>query len=66
MADAIMQSREAAAERLKRAPLVTSNRTMSWITDHVASVTEKSAPKWWWIAFTLSSSLAMVSVFCIG
>ena len=66
MADAIMQSREAAAERLKRAPLVTSNRTMSWITDHVASVTEKSAPKWWWIAFTVSASLAMVSVFCIG
>ena len=66
MADVIMQSPEAAAERIKRAPLVTSNRSMSWITDHVASVTEKSAPKWWWIAFTMSASLAMVSVFCIG
>ena len=66
MADAVMQSREAASERLKRAPLVTGNRTMSWITNHVASVTEKSAPMWWWIAFTISSSLALVSVFCIG
>ena len=66
MADAIMQSREAAAERLKRAPLVTNNRSMSWITNHVASCTEKAAPTWWWIAFTLSSSLALVSVFCIG
>jgi Ni/Fe-hydrogenase subunit HybB-like protein len=66
MADAIMQSREAAAERIKRAPLVTNNRTMSWITDHVASVTEKGAPMWWWIAFTISASLALVSVFCIG
>jgi molybdopterin-containing oxidoreductase family membrane subunit len=66
MADAVMQSREAAAERLKRAPLVTSNRSMSWITDHVASVTEKGAPMWWWIAFTLSASLAMVSFFCIA
>jgi Ni/Fe-hydrogenase subunit HybB-like protein len=66
MADVIMQSPEAAAERIKRAPLVTGNRSMSWITDHVASVTEKGAPKWWWIAFTVSASLAMVSVFCIG
>jgi molybdopterin-containing oxidoreductase family membrane subunit len=66
MADAVMQSREAAAERIKRAPLVTGNRSMAWITDHVASVTEKGAPKWWWIAFTVSASLAMVSVFCIG
>ncbi len=66
MADAVMQSREAAAERIKRAPLVTGNRTMSWITNHVASVTEKGAPMWWWIAFTISSSLALVSVFCIG
>jgi len=65
MADVIMQSPEAAAERIKRAPLVTGNRSMSWITDHVASVTEKGAPKWWWIAFTVSASLAMVSVFCI-
>lgn len=61
-----MQSPEAAAERIKRAPLVTNNRPMSWITDHVASVTEKGAPKWWWIAFTVSASLALVSVFCIA
>jgi molybdopterin-containing oxidoreductase family membrane subunit len=66
MGDVVMQSPEAAAERIKRAPLVTGNRSMSWITDHVASVTEKGAPKWWWIAFTVSASLAMVSVFCIG
>ena len=66
MGDVVMQSPEAAAERIKRAPLVTGNRSMSWITDHVAAVTEKGAPKWWWIAFTVSASLAMVSVFCIG
>jgi molybdopterin-containing oxidoreductase family membrane subunit len=66
MADAFMQSHETAAERIKRAPLVTGNRTMSWITDHVASVTEKGAPMWWWIAFTISSALALVSFFCIA
>ena len=61
-----MQSREAAEERLKRPPLVTGNRSMAWITDHVASRTERAAPTWWWIAFTISSTLALVSVFCIG
>ncbi|MBJ7257949.1 MAG: polysulfide reductase NrfD [Chthoniobacterales bacterium] len=66
MADAIMQSPEAAAERITRAPLVTNNRSMSWITNHVASVTEKRAPAWWWALFTLSSSLATVSVLCIA
>ncbi|MEY3480026.1 MAG: polysulfide reductase NrfD [Verrucomicrobiota bacterium] len=66
MADAIMQSSEAAAERITRAPLVTNNRSMSWITNHVASVTEKKAPVWWWVLFTLSSALAVCSVLCIG
>ncbi len=66
MPDAIMQSHEAAAKRIERAPLVQNKRPMSWITNHVASVTEKSAPKWWWILFGLSSSLALVSFFCIA
>jgi Ni/Fe-hydrogenase subunit HybB-like protein len=66
MADAIMQSHEAAAKRIERVPLVLNNRPMSWITNHVASVTEKSAPVWWWILFGLSSSLAVVSVLCIA
>ena len=66
MADAIMQSREAAAERITRAPLVTNNRPMSWITDHVASCTEKKAPAWWWVLFTISSTLAVCSVLCIA
>ncbi len=66
MADVFMQSPEAAAKRIERAPLVTSNRSMAWITNHVASCTEKRAPLWWWIAFMLSASLATVSVLCIG
>jgi molybdopterin-containing oxidoreductase family membrane subunit len=61
-----MQSHEAAAKRIERVPLVLNNRPMSWITNHVASVTEKSAPIWWWILFGLSSSLAVVSVLCIA
>jgi len=66
MPDAIMQSSEAAAQRITRAPLVTNNRSMAWITNHVASVTEKKAPVWWWVLFAISSALAVCSVLCIG
>lgn len=55
----------AAARRIERAPLVTNNRTMSWISDRVASCTEQRAPRWWWITFTLTASLAVVSLLCI-
>ncbi|MBE2180504.1 MAG: polysulfide reductase NrfD [Chthoniobacterales bacterium] len=66
IADPSMKSPEAAAKRIERAPLVTRNRSMAWITDHVASCTEKKAPLWWWIAFVLSASLAVVSGLCIA
>ncbi len=66
MADPVMQSREAAEKRITREPLVRNHRSMRWITDHVASCTERGAPTWWWIAFTISSSLAVVSVLCVG
>lgn len=57
--------RDTAARKIERAPLVTSNRTMAWISDHVATVTEKRAPMWWWIALMFTSSLAVVSLLCI-
>ena len=63
---AVMDASAAAAKRIERAPLVTNNRSMSWISDHVASCTEKRAPVWWWVAFLISSSLATVSVLCIA
>ncbi len=61
-----MDASSAAAKRIERAPLVTNNRTMSWISDRVASCTERRAPTWWWITFTLTSSLAVVSLLCIA
>lgn len=63
---AVIDASAAAAKRIERAPLVTNNRSMSWISDHVASCTEKRAPVWWWVAFLISSSLATVSVLCIA
>ena len=63
---AVMDASAAAAKRIERAPLVTNNRSMAWISDHVATCTERRAPVWWWIAFMISSSLATVSVLCVG
>ncbi len=59
---AVMDASSAAAKRIERAPLVTNNRSMSWISDRVASCTERRAPRWWWILFTFTSSLAVISV----
>ncbi len=63
---ATLDERAAAAAAITRAPLVTNNRSMSWITDHVASVTETKTPLWWYVTFALSSTLATVSVLCIA
>lgn len=60
-----MDASAAAARRIERAPLVTNNRTMSWISDRVASCTEQRAPRWWWITFTFTASLAVVSLLCV-
>ncbi len=43
---------------LDRIPLVAKGRSIGWISDRVASITEGKAPKWWWMAF-IPSFLAM-------
>jgi len=62
---AVMDASSAAAKRIERAPLVTNNRSMSWISDRVASCTEQRCPRWWWIMFTCTVSLAVVSGLCL-
>ena len=36
---------------LERIPLVANNRSLGWISDRVAAITEGKAPRWWWLAF---------------
>ena len=36
---------------LARAPLMTNNRNLGWVSDQVAAVVEGKTPTWWWIAF---------------
>ena len=44
---------------LEREPLVANNRSLGWISDQVAAITEGRAPRWWWVAF-IPSVLAML------
>jgi molybdopterin-containing oxidoreductase family membrane subunit len=45
---------EAPPPELARQPLVLNQRSLSWISDHIAGVAEGRTPKWWWIAFGIS------------
>ena len=54
--------RDTADRKIERAPLVTGNRTMAWISDHVATVTEKRAPPVSTPPAT-ASALALLSVW---
>ena len=61
MADAVTTPLEVQAPPpgLEREPLVTNNRSLGWISDQVAAITEGRAPRWWWVAF-IPSVLAML------
>ncbi|MBD3224778.1 MAG: hydrogenase [Caldithrix sp.] len=51
---------------LDNTPLVLGNETFSSITDHISSITERKAPKQWYLLLALASSLALVLFGMIG
>ena len=53
-------------KELVRAPLVSNNRSLSWLTNNVASICEEKTPRWWWIAFFITSPIAFIGLLCIG
>jgi len=58
---------EATAERqLQRAPLVLNHRNFSWLTERISGVVEQPAPRWWWVCFTITATIAMIGLFCLG
>src|SRR5213596_1431370 len=57
---------EEAERRITRVPLVLNRRNFSWLTERISGVVEQPAPRWWWVAFTITSSAATFGVFCIG
>ena len=52
-------------ERMPRPPLVENNRSMAWLTDLIAGVPESKTPLWWFIAISITGSIAAFGVFCI-
>ncbi|MCX8157894.1 MAG: polysulfide reductase NrfD [Verrucomicrobiae bacterium] len=51
---------EAPPPELEREPLVLNNRSLGWITDHIAGVAEGKTPRWWWVAFGISASVMVL------
>jgi len=51
---------------LEREPLVLQNRSVGWISDHIAGICEGPAPKWWLPALVMSVSLMTMMFGCIA
>ena len=51
---------------LARVPLVLNKRNFSWITERIAGVIEGPAPRWWWVAFAVTTMVAGIGLFCLG
>jgi molybdopterin-containing oxidoreductase family membrane subunit len=45
---------------LEREPLVANQRGPGWLSDTIAGIAEGKAPKWWWVAFVISSMTLLV------
>lgn len=41
-----------------RVPLVANNRSTHWITEKICGIVEGPTPRWWWICFLVSLSVA--------
>src|SRR5438067_6651837 len=65
--DVIRSEASAGVERpLERTPLVLNKRNFSWITERISGVVEGPAPRWWWVCFTITGTIAMFGLFCLG
>ena len=42
------------------------SRTPAEVTDEVSSIIEEKTPRWWWIAFGVTGSLALLCFFCLS
>jgi len=55
-----------AERQIARIPLVLNRRNFSWLTERISGVVEQPAPRWWWVAFTITASAATFGLFCLG
>ena len=52
-------------DRMPRRPLVLGNRSMAWISELIAGICERRAPRWWWITIAITTSITGLGGFCI-
>src|SRR5947207_11719464 len=55
-----------AQQQIAHVPLVLNRRNFSWLTERISGVVEQPAPRWWWVAFAITSSAATFGLFCLG
>jgi len=53
-------------QEVQRVPLVTNERSLSWISDKVSVIVEAPTPLWWWLLFIPTSLMALIGLACIG
>src|ERR1041384_7367021 len=57
---------EEATRRIAHVPLVLNRRNFNWLTQRISGVVEQPAPRWWWVCFMTTASIATFGLFCIG
>ena len=49
-----------------RTPLVSHERSLGWLSEHICNICEEKTPLWWWIAFVPSVILMVICFSCFG
>src|SRR6186713_1139119 len=55
-----------AERQIAHVPLVLNRRNFNWLTQRITGVAEQPAPRWWWVCFMITASIATFGLFCIG
>ncbi len=59
-------SEVATGPSIERVPLILNDRKLGWVTDRISGIVEDRTPFWWWVAFCITSPIALFGLFCIG
>ena len=51
---------------LARVPLVLNRRNFDWVTNRISGAVENPTPRWWWVAFAVTTAIALFGLTCIG
>jgi len=60
------QASASVASPLARVPLVLNKRNFDWVTNRISGAVENPTPRWWWVAFAITSAIATFGLTCIG